>query len=87
MFGNNRPGPYDRGNMGPGAGGMGMGNGGGGMGGGGPIRNNFNGPRGRMMRRDGSEYRLTLMLNQIFEYLNPTYAYELLHWPPARALT
>lgn len=67
MFGNNRPGPYDRGNMGPGAGGMGMGNGGGGaggggggMGGGGPIRNNFNGPRGRMMRGGGREYNRIL---------------------------
>ena len=49
MYGNNRPGPYDRGNMGNGGG---MGNGG--MGGG-PIRNNFNGPRGRMMRGGASE--------------------------------
>lgn len=48
MYGNNRPGPYDRGNnMGGNGGGMG------GMGGGGPIRNNFNGPRGRMMRGGG----------------------------------
>lgn len=51
MYGSNRPGPYDRGNNG----GMGNGAGGMGMGGGGPIRNNFNGPRGRMMRGGGSE--------------------------------
>lgn len=58
MYGSNRPGPYDRGNMGNGSGGMGNGGSGGmgmGGGGGGPIRNNFNGPRGRMMRGGGSE--------------------------------
>lgn len=52
MYGSNRPGPYDRGNNMGGNGGMGNG----GMGGGGgPIRNNFNGPRGRMMRGGGCE--------------------------------